>query len=344
LTCYELYLLAKEKKDFKEIVKSLNVVTGTAKRWENLKSVPEQYRIDLMKLCNLKIDYSQMTAREKNQFFTFTQTAEQCVQNLYQILEENNINIDDYIFIEPSAGAGVFLQFLPEDTLAFDIENFNNPKIIIQDFLDWQPNFEKKYIVIGNPPFGLRGQQALKFINKALTFADFCAFILPPLFNSDGRGSPKKRIEGNLLFSTNCASDYNYPDGSFVKVETIFQIWTRLPNLGENTKEIIAPKGFKIFSLSDGGTPGTTRNKDKIDKCDYYLPSTCFGQEKIHLYKSFRELPQQRGYGIIVENNEIKTIIEKIKWDKVAFYSTNGASNLRSSLIIKAINNEQNGE
>jgi predicted RNA methylase len=84
---------------------------------------------------------------------------------------------------------------LPENTLAFDIEPKDN-RIIKQDFLDWEPNLDpsKKYIVIGNPPFGLRGQKALQFINKAFTFADFVCFILPPLFNSDGRGSPKKRI------------------------------------------------------------------------------------------------------------------------------------------------------
>lgn len=56
------------------------------------------------------------------------------------------------------------------------------------------------------------------------------------------------------------------------------------------------------------------------------------------LYKSFSDLPQQRGYGIIVENKELCSKIENIVWKKVAFYSTNGALNLRQSLIIEAIN------
>lgn len=338
MTCYELYMQAVKEYGFAIVVKEINVVAGTAKRWELLKSVPEQYRIDLMRLLHMPIDYSKMTPREKNQFFTKDSTAQECVDILYQVLEDNNIDISKYIFVEPSAGSGNFLNYLPDNTLAFDIESFGNPKVQIQDFLTWQPDLSKDYIVIGNPPFGLRGQQALRFINKAFTFADFCAFILPPLFDSDGRGTPKKRIDGNLVYTGLCCSDYFYPDGSPTDVATIFQIWTRLPDIGMDVKIKEEPKGFKVYSLSDGGTPGTTRNKDKLYICDYYLPSTCFGEDNIKLIDGFENLPQRRGYGIIVENKEIFPIIEAIDWSKVAFYSTNGASNLRTSLITHAIN------
>ena len=291
-----------------------------------------------MRICEIPIDYSTMSAREKDQFFTPAATAEECVNILYNTIEENGINIEEYIFIEPSAGKGIFLNYLPSNTLAFDIEQFDE-RVQIQDFFTWQPDKDKKYIVIGNPPFGLRGQQALKFINKALTFADLCAFILPPLFDSDGRGTPKKRINGNLLYSGPCDSKYNYPDGTATTVATIFQIWTRLKNLGEEIKPNEKPIGFQVYSLSDGGTPGSTRNKDKLYNCDYYLPSTCFGKENIYLYDDFENLPQRRGYGIILTDDSLRQKIESINWGEVSFYSTNGASNLRSSLIIQAINN-----
>ena len=343
MTCYELFKQAVKEYDFSTVVKTLNVVSGTAKRWELLEAVPEQYRIDLMKMCHMPIDYSKMTPREKNQFFTKDSTAKDCVELTFSLLMEY-VDLTEYIVVEPSAGSGNFLPWLPENTIAMDIESFGNDKILIEDFFDWQPDPDKKYIVIGNPPFGLRGQQALKFINKALTFADFCAFILPPLFNSDGRGTPKKRIDGNLLYSGPCVSNYNYPYGSPVEVETIFQIWTRIKDFGTNVKEKEEPQGFEVYSLSDGGTPGTTRNKDKLYECNYYLPSTCFGVEKIHLYDGFENLPQRRGYGIIVKEKKVNKIIENLDWSKVAFYSTNGASNLRTSLIIHAINTELKNE
>ena len=52
----------------------------------------------------------------------------------------------------------------------------------------------------------------------------------------------------------------------------------------------------------------------------------------------FNDLPQKRGYGIIVEDDIILEKAKKIKWNEISFKSTNGALNLRMSLIIKALN------
>ena len=333
---YELFLRAKEKVGFSEIVKQLNLAPGTVKRWEEKRQVPKDYFMDLKRLCEEEIDLSKLSYREKGQFFTPTETAKRCIEVTKQVLKQNGFSFEEYTCLEPSAGNGSFSNLLP-NSLAMDIEP-QTQGIRKEDFLAWKPDNNKNYLTIGNPPFGLRGQQALRFLNKALSFCDFCCFILPPLFNSDGKGSPLKRVEGNLLYTEKCNSSYFYPNQEPVKVETIFQIWTSLPELGENQQEQVKPQGFQIFSLSDGGTPSTTRNKDKIGYCDYYLPSTCFGEEKMMLYKSFSDLPQQRGYGILVADKKLCSKIENMVWKKVAFYSTNGALNLRQSLIIKAIN------
>lgn len=334
---YNLYLRAKEKVGFKKIVEDLNIADGTVKRWEEKKEVPPDYFMDLKRLCEEEVKYEDLTYREKGQFFTAEQTAKECYNLVQEKLFENGYLLEDYCLLEPSAGAGSFIKVFQTEYLAMDIEP-REENIIKQDFLTWQPSNEKKYLTIGNPPFGLRGQQALKFLNKALQFSDFCCFILPPLFNSDGRGSPKKRVKGKLLYSGPCSSSYTYPDGSYVKVETIFQIWTSLEDLGEEIEKEIKPVGFSIYSLSDGGTPSTTRNKDKINCCNFYLPSTCFGEENMCLKNSFYDLPQQRGYGIIIENPQLIDKIKNLNWKDIAFISTNGAFNLRRSLIIKAIN------
>ena len=92
---------------------------------------------------------------------------------------------------------------------------------------------------------------------------------------------------------------------------------------------------IKIYSLSDGGTISTTRNKKMIDKCDIYIPSTCFGKENMKCYDDFEKLPNRRGYGIVF-NTDKDIMLKKmlnIEWDKVAFLSTNSAYNLRSSQI-----------
>lgn len=340
MNLFDIFIEVQKKYTVSQIAAALNVVNGTVNRWNTNKSVPEAYAFDLMKLNGMEIDYSQFSAKDKDQFFTPKELASKYVELVYDKLSELNIDVSEYIFVEPSAGNGVFLDFLPTNTLAFDIEPRDN-RVVRQDFLDWQPDLSKKYIVIGNPPFGLRGQKALQFINKAFTFADFVCFILPPLFNSDGRGSPKKRISHYLIFSEDISSqNYSYPDNTLTNINTIFQIWTKL-NLGIELNENYIPVGYQVYSLSDGGSPSTTRNKDKLYICDYYLPSTVFGKDKMKIYHDFEELPQRRGYGIIVDDKNISKIIEQIDWAQEAFYSTNNAINLRTSLIVKAIENKK---
>lgn len=334
---WTLFERVKQNKSIAEIAKTLNVAPGTVSRWNTLKSVPESYRFDLMKMAGDEIDYTIYPPKDKDQFFTPSHVAQHCVESVTRTLEDLGLNIEDYVFVEPSAGSGRFLPYMPTSNyIAMDIEPFGD-NIIKQDFLDWNPEPNKKYIVIGNPPFGLRGQKALQFINKGFEFADFVCFILPPLFNSDGKGSPKKRIDANLILSEEITSyAYTYPNGESVNINTIFQIWSKM-DVGINLNESYTPVGYKIYSLSDGGTPSSTRNKDKLYCCDYYLPSTVFGADKMKLYADFESLPQRRGYGIIVEDKSLNSLIENINWSEEAFYSTNNAINLRTSLIAKAI-------
>ena len=56
------------------------------------------------------------------------------------------------------------------------------------------------------------------------------------------------------------------------------------------------------------------------------------------LYYDFEKLPQRRGYGIILDNEDKMVKIQQINWQEVGFKSTNGAINLRMSSIIKTLN------
>ncbi len=162
------------------------------------------------------------------------------------------------------------------------------------------------------------------------------AFILPQLFNSDGKGVAGKRVVGyRLAYNEHLPPDsFMYPDGEEIKINTVFQVWTKI---NTNRIKIKSPKTcnnfIDVFSLSDGGLPANTRNKDMIGKCDVYLPSTTFTGMKA--YESFYDLPNERGYGIIIKQNkrEIKKILKNHNWEKTAFLSTNSALNLRTSLI-----------
>jgi hypothetical protein len=317
----------------KEVADKLNICVGTIRRWLELKDVPIQYTFDLCKILSKDIDYSKYTSSLKDQFFTPNDLAKKCWETFNR---EVKINMDEYTFIEPSAGNGSFLHILPEGSIGLDIEP-RSTGIQTQDYLTWKPtDIATKYIVFGNPPFGLRGHLALNFINHSYSFADYVCFILPQLFVSDGKGSPRKRVKGyNLIYSEGLSAMFYSPENQEVKVNGVFQIWSKYTSNPTYTIKANSEENMKVYSLSDGGTIASTRNKYMIDKCDIYLPSTCFGKENMKIYNKFEDLPGKKGYGVVFFNEKAEMInkAETIDWSSISFLSTNSAYNLRTSII-----------
>lgn len=129
---------------------------------------------------------------------------------------------------------------------------------------------------------------------------------------------------------------------------TLFQIWVHKKLLKNKLLNIEIPsvktcKNYiKIYSLSDGGTPSSTRNKAMLYKCDVYLPSTCFhslNKPQMRIYEDFENLPHRRGYGVVIlkDKKEVKRALKSIDWQKVSFLGTNSSLNLRTSLIEEAL-------
>jgi len=140
---------------------------------------------------------------------------------------------DDYRFVEPSAGDGRFYELLPRDKrIGIDLspQIHGVPGIEQHDFLTWSPPEPGRYAVIGNPPFGVRGDLARAFITRAAMFADLCAFILPVSFMDQQRAY----FRGFEL-----AHSEELPGDSFVNIRghesktagqgalnTCFNVWT----------------------------------------------------------------------------------------------------------------------
>src|ERR1035437_175231 len=340
----QLFNKLKQAHSVKEIATKLGIHSNTVERWIKLNNVPNQYFYEFNRLLGNN-DNTQIISKngdkDKDQYFTKPKIAKHCFKVLKNIAKQLDIKLSNYRFIGPSIGYGEFYKLLPSKRrigIDFDPKPVlpKDWNIIEKNFLNWTPSENYNYILIGNPPFGLRGQLALQFINHASSFCDMVAFILPPLFDSDGKGVPSKRVKGYTLAHTEKLplNSYQYPNGKDVEVHTIFQVWTKV---GLN-KIQIKPKNsckqfIKIYSLSDGGKPSNTRNKKMLNGCDIYLPSTCFKDMKS--YKSFEELPNRRGYGIVIkkDKNKVKSLLSKTDWRDIAFKSTNSAINLRSSLI-----------
>jgi hypothetical protein len=320
------------KKGINFLSKEIEVNSGAIKRWISEGRVPSYYKIDLYKLNNLKIDYNKFSDREKDKFYTDSKTAKYCYDVFLSKLKEYSEDISKFTFVEPSVGNGSFYKIIEYDKIGIDIQ----PEIdgtLKMDYFDWKPDIDKKYVLLGNPPFGLRGNMALRFINNS-QYAEYIGFILPKTFESDGKGSCKNRVRGfNLIHSEEISPNFYFSDGTGVMVNVIFQIWSR--NNKINTERFQSKSYITLYSVSNGKNSAQIRNKKMIGNCDFYLPITCFGKNNMKIYLNFDELPKKMGIGVVLKKDKerIKDLFYNTNWSDVAFKSTNGAYNLRFDLI-----------
>ena len=79
--------------------------------------------------------------------------------------------------------------------------------------------------------------------------------------------------------------------------------------------------------------------KKMQDKCDYYFASSSFDKEKMTYYPTFEQLPNRRGYGLLIlkDHDRVKKIVESISWPDVSFLATNSSYNMRTSLVVEAL-------
>lgn len=115
-----------------------------------------------------------MAKIELDKYYTPPDLAEYIVNKTKEIIGEENITE----FLEPSAGTGVFLDYLDKSYLAYDIEPEDN-RIIKQDFLALEIEYKKGRCVIGNPPFGRGNSLSMAFYKKSVHLGDYISFISP---------------------------------------------------------------------------------------------------------------------------------------------------------------------
>ena len=165
-----------------------------------------------------------------DQFYTCPEVAEHC----WSVLRRKAACLVDWEaarFLEPSAGAGAFLHFMPIDRRqGMDLA----PKtweVRYGDFLEARSEvfrLRRPWVVAGNPPFGFAAGQAVRFFNKAAEFADVIAFIVPRSFR-------KPSVQDRLSRLFWLKHDEDVADFAFLlegdphDVPCAWQIWQRHP-------------------------------------------------------------------------------------------------------------------
>ncbi|GAA9233491.1 hypothetical protein HpHA215_09130 [Helicobacter pylori] len=282
-----------------------------------------------------------------DQYFTKPSVALKCFQKACEVIKKYE-NLDDFIFLEPSAGDGVFYDLFPKNRrIGIDIE----PKrdgFIQCDFLNYKLPTHQKVICLGNPPFGHRGVMALEFINHARN-CDFVCFILPMFFESQGKGSIKYRVKGlNLLYSErlekNAFIDFKNKE---VDVHCVFQIWSKKY---QNKKSEFSwyknrhkePFGeyIKVFTVSLAKNRECGKEWIFNQKASFYLSSTFYKSTQI--VENFEEVKYKSGIAVVFTsankalNTKLKKLFKEIDWTKYASLATNSCYHLGKSHIFQA--------
>ena len=192
-----------------------------------------------------------------DQFYTKEAVAESCWNHLIDTIESLNKNIDDLFFLEPSVGKGAFYKLMPKERrFGMDLD----PKydgVERRDFLKTVGIGTESHntVVVGNPPFGKRGNLAVAFFNHSARFAETIAFILPVTFR---KFTIHKKLDSRMKFISKLElpkESFEFDNGKTYSVNTEFQIWTRLPCLQPDMREFQAPpichKDFQMWQYNN---------------------------------------------------------------------------------------------
>ncbi len=290
-----------------------------------------------------------------DQYFTKESVAIELYSKTRERISNYEKNIDDFYWIEPSAGNGVFYDLLPIDKrIGIDI-NPRRSDFIHSDYLNYTLPKNKKIIVIGNPPFGHRGVTALKFINHSSS-ADYVCFILPMFFESKGKGSVKYRVKNlNLIHSEILPKDsfYTPKDGKIIDVKCVFQIWSK-NHKAENEEFNWYRNRYKepFLDLLKVHTVSLAKNRECgkrwifNEKADFYISSTFHGN--ITVVDKFEEVKYKSGIAIILttKDSEMKNrlidLLKNADWKKYASLATNSCYHLGKSNVYQLIQDNIN--
>jgi hypothetical protein len=209
-------------------------------------------------------DTGKFRINTKDQYYTKSSVASKCVSQILELYPESSA----YLWVEPSAGNGAFLNQAPTTAskIGIDIE----PKMTgIQqcDFLEWTPphNQTCKKIFFGNPPFGRQGSLAKAFIKHSAKYADIIAFILPRSFvkPSMSRAFP---LDFHPVSSVELERNAFQVNGDEYDVPCVFQIWEKRATnrvLPEPAKE----RGFIYVKINEPFDIAFTRAGGRAGVC-----------------------------------------------------------------------------
>tara|TARA_B100001094_G_C18188146_1_gene805264 strand:+ start:1124 stop:1957 length:834 start_codon:yes stop_codon:yes gene_type:complete len=198
-----------------------------------------------------------------DQFYTNPDVANSCYSKLNKIVDLSAYDVH----LEPSAGSGSFYDVMDgEKKIGLDIDPRGDEDIITMDFFDYKPLTDKRYLVVGNPPFGRISSLAVKFFNKSAEFADCIAFIIPRTFK---RVSIQNKLDLNFELIYN--EDLPIKPCCFtpkMSAKCCFQVWVR----SEKPRTVVSyAKTHKDFEFMKHGPKDDNNQPTPPTNADFAL-------------------------------------------------------------------------
>lgn len=254
--------------------------------------------------------------------------------------------LDDFdLIIEPSAGNGNILQYLPSKSLGLDISP-EADNIQKQDFFEYESPYHPltnniKIACVGNPPFGsgYMNPLAKAFFNHAATFSQLIAFIVPAKWQTSWKVQFQLDKSFGLYFSEILPKNSFLLDGEPYDVPCCMQIWSKVKPSKLNDIRIrerppTKHNDFEMFLTCDN-VPKLPLIREQIKNQEYWeFALKYWGQ--IHIC-NFDEVPPETTTHYLFKSNKhyVRNIFEQIDWSK--YVSNMGAPNVGGkSLVVKA--------
>lgn len=168
-----------------------------------------------------------------DKYYTKKSVAQFCYESMKSLLSAHNKNLDSLVFVEPSAGSGVFLDIIEEAQVGFDIaptiddgHNIIKNDFLVDNMLDKMPASvrDKSIVFIGNPPFGKKASLAIEFVNQSLSYSNIVGFIVPLQFRKWSVQS-KINSQAKLILDLDLQENAFEFMGKDYKVRCCFQVW-----------------------------------------------------------------------------------------------------------------------
>ena len=245
--------------------------------------------------------------------------------------------------LEPSAGSGNILRYLPKNAIGLDLAP-EGDNIIQQDFFEYESPYNPltnpiKIAVVGNPPFGTGYMNPLAkgFFNHAAKFAHTIAFIVPAKYHSSWKVHKQLDPDFGLYFSEILPKNSFTKEGKPHNVNCCMQIWSRV-NIGKNLRITKIPptkhEDFDFFLTCDNVARRSIVREQLRNKEYWQFGLKYWGNIGVC---NIDDVPVETTthYVFATKKPYVRNILEKINWDE---YVTNmGAPNIGGkSIIIKA--------